>query len=947
MTSPSSAATQIPSSPADIRAAFLAFFRERCGHEVVPSSPVVPHDDPTLLFTNAGMNQFKDVFLGQGSRPYRRAADTQKCIRAGGKHNDLEDVGRDTYHHTFFEMLGNWSFGDYFKAEAIEWAWTLLTEVYGLDPDRLYATYFGGDENSGLAADLEARDLWRRHLPEARVLPGSMKDNFWEMGETGPCGPCSELHYDRVGGRDAAALVNADDPDVLEIWNLVFIQFNREADGILKPLPAKHVDTGMGFERLVSVIQNRRSNYDTEIFTPIFEAIRALGGTKAYGAELADETDIAYRVLADHIRCLSVAIADGATPSNEGRGYVLRRILRRAVRHGYQQMGLKEPFLAKLLPAVQATLGDTFPELRERGDRIARILEDEERAFLKTLERGLALFAEAADRAEAGIVAAEDAFKLHDTYGFPIDLTEVMARERDLVVDLDGYERLMAEARAASRAAGSHGEGGDLTLPPDVLAELEKTGTPFTDDAAKHDPKPLVATVEAIWTGSHLEASAAGGEVVGVILDRTCCYAESGGQVGDTGMLRVARNGDDEHGVLEILDTLRCGGYVLHRARVERGHVRTGDRAEVSIEHRRRGMIAANHTGTHLLNLALRRVAGEDSDQRGSLVAPDRLRFDYAGSKALSLDDLAEIDRIVGEAVAADLSVHAGEAPLDAAKSIRGLRAVFGERYPDPVRVVSIGAPVERLVEHPEDERWALQSTEFCGGTHVAKTGEIGRFAVVSEQALAAGVRRVFAVTGVAAEAAAKAAQALDARFDGAASLHEEALLEETASISNELEGMTLGALEKARLLGRLDVLREQAKQARKKMSASFRDAAIGVARGLLEEQTGPCVVGFLGEGDRDALLGALDVVRAARPDGAALLVAQPSGEEKLVIVAAVSKALIAKGLKAGDWVKAAAQACGGNGGGKPDSAQAGGKDPSKLEDALSAARALAATRID
>ncbi|MHC4834328.1 MAG: alanine--tRNA ligase-related protein, partial [Planctomycetota bacterium] len=424
-------------------------------------------------------------------------------------------------------------------------------------------------------------------------------------------------------------------------------------------------------------------------------------------------------------------------------------------------------------------------------------------------------------------------------------------------------------------------------------ARTATAATSFTDDAAKHDPKPLVATVEAIWTGSHLEASAAGGEVVGVILDRTCCYAESGGQVGDTGMLRVARNGDDEHGVLEILDTLRCGGYVLHRARVERGHVRTGDRAEVSIEHRRRGMIAANHTGTHLLNLALRRVAGEDSDQRGSLVAPDRLRFDYAGSKALSLDDLAEIDRIVGEAVAADLSVHAGEAPLDAAKSIRGLRAVFGERfrglravfgerYPDPVRVVSIGAPVERLVEHPEDERWALQSTEFCGGTHVAKTGEIGRFAVVSEQALAAGVRRVFAVTGVAAEAAAKAAQALDARFDAAASLHEEALLEETASISNELEGMTLGALEKARLLGRLDVLREQAKQARKKMSASFRDAAIGVARGLLEEQTGPCVVGFLGEGDRDALLGALDVVRAARPDGAALLVAQPSGEEKL-----------------------------------------------------------------
>ena len=941
----STSAPARPATPAAIRSAFLEFFRDRCGHAVVPSSPVVPHEDPTLLFTNAGMNQFKDVFLGQGSRAYRRAADTQKCIRAGGKHNDLEDVGRDTYHHTFFEMLGNWSFGDYFKAEAIDWAWELLTKVYGLDPSRLYATYFGGDTSSGLDADIEARDLWRKHLPAERVLPGSMKDNFWEMGETGPCGPCSEIHFDRIGGRDAASLVNTGDPDVLEIWNLVFIQFNREADGSLKPLPAKHVDTGMGFERLVSVVQGRHSNYDTEIFTPIFDAIRAASGAKPYAAHLEDETDVAYRVLADHVRCLSIAIADGATPSNEGRGYVLRRILRRAVRHAYQQFGQRDPFLGRLLPAVQSTLGEAFPELLAHGDRIRRVLEEEERAFLRTLERGLLHFADAKRCAEGGRISGADAFKLHDTYGFPIDLTEVMAREHGLAVDLAGYESLMAEARAASRAGGEGGEADSMTLPPDVLAELEKTGTPFTDDGAKHRLKPIMARVEAIWTGHGLEGRAETGETVGVVFDRTCFYAESGGQIGDVGSVRVERRGErgPEHGVLEVLDTKRCGGFVVHKVRVERGQLRVGDEAELSVDRHRRAMIEANHTGTHLLNLALRRVAGPESDQRGSLVAPDRLRFDYAGSKALAADELAEIDRVVNDAIAQDLAVHAAPAPLEQAKAIRGLRAVFGERYPDPVRVVSIGAPVSRLLEHPDEAAWTEQSTEFCGGTHVANTGVIGRFAVVSEQGLAAGVRRVFAVTGVAAQAAAMAATSLDERFDAAERLHEEALLAETAAIASELDGLTLAATDRARLAKRLEALRDLAKEARKRMSASFRDAAIGVARGLLEEQAGACVVGFVGEGDRDAVLAALDVVRAARPDGAALLVAQEPGEEKLVIVAGVSKAMIAKGLKAGDWVKAAAQACGGNGGGKPDSAQAGGKDPSKLEDALASARHLAA----
>ncbi|MGA1046068.1 MAG: alanine--tRNA ligase-related protein, partial [Phycisphaerales bacterium] len=459
-----------------------------------------------------------------------------------------------------------------------------------------------------------------------------------------------------------------------------------------------------------------------------FEAIRAASGAKPYGAKLEDETDVAYRVLADHVRCLSIAIADGATPSNEGRGYVLRRILRRAVRHAYQQFGQREPFLGRGLPAVQETLGEAFPELLKQGDRIARVLEDEERAFLRTLERGLLHFAEAERHAEGGRIRGEDAFKLHDTYGFPIDLTEVMARERGLAVDLAGYERLMAEARAASRAGSDGGEADSMTLPPDVLAELEKSGTPFTDDEPKHALKPIMARVEAIWTGHGLEGRAETGETVGVVFDRTCFSGESGGQVGDTGSGRVERRGErgPEHGVLEVLDTRRCGGFVVHKVRVERGQLRIGDEAELSVDRHRRSMLEANHTGTHLLNLALRRIAGPESDQRGSLVAPDRLRFDYAGAKALSAADVAEIDRIVNDAIAKDLAVHAAPAPLEQAKAIRGLRAVFGERYPDPVRVVSIGAPVSRLLEHPDDAAWAEQSTEFCGGTHVASTGAIG-----------------------------------------------------------------------------------------------------------------------------------------------------------------------------------------------------------------------------
>jgi alanyl-tRNA synthetase len=932
----------------EIRRQFLEFFKDRCGHAVVPSAPVVPHEDPTLLFTNAGMNQFKDVFLGQGTRPYRRAADTQKCIRAGGKHNDLEDVGRDTYHHTFFEMLGNWSFGDYFKAEAIEWAWELLTKVYGLDPSRLYATYFGGDEHSGLAADAEARELWLRHLPPERVLPGSMKDNFWEMGDTGPCGPCSEIHFDRVGGRDAADLVNTGDPDVLEIWNLVFIQFNRESDGALKPLPAKHVDTGMGLERLVSVIAGARSNYDTDLFLPIFTAISQIGGARPYRGALEDPTDVAYRVVADHLRCLSIAIADGATPSNEGRGYVLRRILRRAVRFGHQQLGFKGTCLHRLLPAIESTLGEVFPELVAQRERIARVLEEEEKAFLRTLDRGLVLFAEAAERAEGGRIGGEDAFRLHDTYGFPIDLTEVMARERGLAIDLAGYESRMEAARTASRA-GAAEEGDAFALPPDILAELERSGVHPTDDDPKHAAKPLRARVMAIWTGRHLEGHAETGETVSLIFDRTCFYAESGGQVGDSGMVRVEHAGHDggrEHGVVEVLDTRRCGSFVLHRGRVERGQVRVGDGAELDVDHNRRRHIASNHTATHLLNLALRQALDGESDQRGSLVDADRLRFDFASGRAMTPGEIAEVEGLVSDAIAEDLRVHAETAPLEAARSIAGVRAVFGERYPDPVRVVSIGAALPEMLAAPQDPRWAQRSIEFCGGTHVASTGEIGRFVLLSEQALAAGVRRIFALTGVAAHAAIAGAAALEERIEAGLRLDGEALAAEAADIAHAFESLPIAAIDRIRLQQRLEALRERVKEARKRSSATLREGALAAARELLVECPGAIVVGGVGEGDRDALMAAIDLVRGNRPEAAALLAAIDPEGGKVSIAAIVPAALIAKGLKAGEWVREVAKAVDGSGGGKPDSAQAGGKDPAKLPEAFVAAWAFAGSKL-
>lgn len=942
-----------------VRRQFIDFFVERCGHRFVPSSPVVPHNDPTLLFTNAGMNQFKPIFLGQvepGSDfdGLKRAANSQKCIRAGGKHNDLEDVGRDTYHHTFFEMLGNWSFGDYFKAEAIQWAWELLTKVWGLDPERLYASYFKGDKAAGLDPDREAFDLWKRYLPESRILPFGMKENFWEMGETGPCGPCSEIHYDGRSDEERRRepgwkYVNADDPRVIEIWNLVFIQFNR-TETSLKPLPAKHVDTGMGLERITRVLQGKQSNYDTDAFTPYFDAIAALTGAPKYEGSMEGARDVAYRVVADHIRTLTFAITDGAVPSNEGRGYVLRRILRRAVVQGSQHLGAKTCFLADLVPTVVSHMGDAFPELTKNPKRVAEVIRDEEESFGRTLDRGIAMFGDAAARSGAAKrVSAGDAFMLHDTYGFPIDLTQVMARERGMSVDIEGYERLMEEARERSRAGGKAEGAKPIALSGDETAKLQHLRVKPTDDSFKYEMKPIRATVRAIWNGEDFDEDivASGTSLedrFGLVLDRTNFYAESGGQVGDRGWVRKFGGGNTR---FEVEDTQAFGGYVLHIGRLRSGTLKVGDSVECDIDEERRKPTMANHTATHLLNLALRATLGTDVDQKGSLVEPTRLRFDFAAPGALTEEQVERVEALVREGIERNLPVCASVAPLSDAKGIRGLRAVFGEKYPDPVRVVSVGATAQELLADPGNAKWGGLSIEFCGGSHLASTGEARAFAIVSEEGVAKGVRRIQAVTGVEAEAAIEAGHRLLDRAKAAQHADDATLADEVSQLQSQMEALTLPYVLRRRAQRALADLQERLKKARKQEASAGRDEAVEVARRIASEASGEVIVAEVPAGsNREALLAALDAVQAKHAGSAIMLLSADAGEGKVSIVAKVAEPLVKRGLKAGDWVREASAAVGGKGGGRPDSAQGGGTDPSKTVDAAAIARTFAATKL-
>jgi len=966
---------------AQVRQEFIDFFCRKHGHAFVPSSPVVPHDDPTLLFTNAGMNQFKPYFLGTQTPKHRRVANTQKCIRAGGKHNDLDDVGHDTYHHTFFEMLGNWSFGDYFKKEAITWAWELLVDQWGLDPTRLHATYFGGDPAEQLAPDTEACDLWLEILPPERVHAGSKKDNFWEMGETGPCGPCSEIHIDLTPDKSGARLVNAGDARAIEIWNLVFIQFNRGADGKLTPLPARHVDTGMGFERVTAVLQGHNNNYATDVFVPIIQAIEKISG-HTYGSDAAtqrhgdataggtppggtgvspvnryaafragDMRDEACRVIADHLRTLTFAITDGAVPDKEGRGYVLRRILRRAVRYGWQYLDLHEPFLYRLMPTINAVMGDAFPELRADPARIGRVIFEEEASFGRTLERGLALFAEAAQRAARhhGEIRGEDAFRLHDTYGFPIDLTQIMADEQGLHVDLGEYERLMEEARERARAAGK-----TTGMEVDQFAQQLGADLAPTDDTPKYTAETLAARVVAIVLQTegggavlltprdHLKP----GDTAAIVTDRTCFYAEAGGQVGDRGELVTAE------GRFEITGTLRPGHFVLHYGTLVQGTLAAGDQVELRVDTKRRATMK-NHTATHVMNWALREVLGDHVQQKGSLVDHEKTRFDFSHPQALTPAEIERVEQLVNDVIQRKLPVDYQVVPQQDALKINGLRAVFGERYPDLVRVMSVGVPVADLLARPDNPEWRQYSIEFCGGTHLKNTADIEHFAITNEEAVAKGIRRIVAVTGTSAQLTEEIGTALIQRAEQLLQGPPEEFAAGLSELQTTLVNASLALRHRARLNA---LLADLQKAARRQQKAEAADAADIVKQRLAEVlATAPrhgettVVVVEMPDVPVEQLKMGADLVKqkcgsaavlfgaTERPgEGGAGVPASQSGG-KVVLLAAMTPDLIKKGLKAGDLVRAIAPIVGGGGGGPPTMAQAGGKQPEKLGEALAA----------
>lgn len=759
-----------------VRATFMDFFRER-GHTFVPSSPVIPFDDPTLLFANAGMNQYKSIFLGTVDPTsdfgrLRRAVNSQKCIRAGGKHNDLEDVGRDSYHHTMFEMLGNWSFGDYFKKEAIGYSWKLLTEVFKLPPDRLYVTYFEGDASQGLEPDLEAKKYWQDiGVQEDHILSGNAKDNFWEMGEQGPCGPCSEIHFDRIGDRNASHLVNEDDPNVLEIWNNVFIQYNRESDRSLRSLPNKHVDTGLGFERLVSILQQKSSNYDTDVFTPLFAKIQSLTNARSYsgkfGEDDADGIDTAYRVVADHVRTLTFAISDGGVPNNDGRGYVLRRVLRRGARYVRKKFDVPiGSFFSSLAPTLVDQMGDMFPEITRRLDDVKDILDEEEESFSRTLDRGEKMFEQYAGRSRASkskVLDGASVWRLYETFGFPVDLTRLMASESGLEIDEDGFEKAMAHSKAISKQVKTR-EGEELLkLDVHTLALLQKRNLTKTDDTAKFALGTVDAGVETILTKDGFIESTSGtseGTQIGIILDRTNFYAEQGGQEFDTGSLSI-----DGSAEFVVQNVQQYAGYVLHTGYMAYGALSTGDKIISTYDEGRRRPIRNNHTGTHVLNFALREVVGDTVDQKGSLVAAEKLRFDFSHKSGVTLAEMVNIQDVSTAYIQRNQAVYSKDVDLDSARQIAGVRAVFGETYPNPVRVVSVGMSVNEILKDPSNEEWRKYSIEFCGGTHVAKTGEIKELVVLEESGIAKGIRRIIAVTGEDAYEVQRLARDFDVRI--------------------------------------------------------------------------------------------------------------------------------------------------------------------------------------
>ena len=856
-------------------------------------------------------------------------------------------------------MLGNWSFGDYFKEEAISWSWELLTEVYKLPKDRIYASYFGGDERLGLAADTEAKEIWLRYLPENRVLPFDSKDNFWEMGDQGPCGPCSEIHFDRIGGREVPELVNADDPNVLEIWNLVFMQFNREADGSLKPLPAKHVDTGAGFERVTSILQEKQSNYATDIFTPIFEAIqKATGQAEPYtdllGADDKDNKDMAYRVVADHIRTLCFAIADGSRPGNEGREYVLRRVLRRGVRFGREVLGGPEGFFSSLVDVVVDTMGDAFPELVKNREKIKEIILDEETAFSRTLIKGLERFHKmAAGASKNKQISGPDAFLLWDTFGFPVDLTELMAEESGLTVDMEGFAKAMEEAKELSRAGAKKGGADGLKFEAEATAWLASHSIPLTDDSFKYSSTEVTTRVAAILTKSgFVEATSDGGieegAPIGIVLEKTPFYAESGGQVADTGALT------NSSGAFAVSDTIVAAGYVLHLGKSSSSSdgggavLKVGDEIVAAIDTTRRNLIMPNHTFTHILNYALRQVLGDHIDQKGSIVLPERLRFDFANNGPVDPEKLAQVEAICANFVASPRDVFTQEVPLSQAKEINSLRAVFGEVYPDPVRVVSVGKSVEELIAEPTAEgNWSFP-IEFCGGTHLTNTGTAGNFALLSEEGIAKGIRRIIAVTGAEAEAAIAVADELAVRIAAAQARPAAEVVTEATELKIAVDQAAIPAARKNQLREAVQVLVKGVIEEQKKAAAVNKakavEAAVAAADKAAENGEAFLITRVPDIGlDVKALQEAWNAIQKQHPTLAVMFFSE--GDGKGLAYAGVPQE-ISKKLPAGEWVKVALEVLGGKGGGKPTSAQGMGPNVEAIDDAAKAAALLAAMKL-
>lgn len=870
----------------EIRSQFLKFFESK-NHHIVPSAPMVVKNDPTLMFTNAGMNQFKDIFLGNSPAQYKRVCDAQKCLRVSGKHNDLEEVGHDTYHHTMFEMLGNWSFGDYFKKEAIAYGWEFLTEVMKIDKNSLYVTVFGGDDKEGLAMDSEAYEFWKEHIAEDRILKGSKKDNFWEMGDQGPCGPCSEIHIDlrdpaekaKVPG---AELVNKDNPLVIEIWNLVFMQFNRLANGTLEPLKAKHIDTGMGFERLCMVMQGKKSNYDTDVFQPLIQEIAKKAGL-VYGKN--EDADIAMRVCADHLRAVSFSIADGQLPSNAKAGYVIRRILRRAVRYGYTFLGFKEPFMHTLVPTLVGQMGDQYPELKAQQELVCRIIKEEEQSFLKTLSNGILKFENYIAKAlecETGCEACEQkvkvekvidgafAFELFDTYGFPIDLTQLMAAEKGWTVDMDGFAKGLAEQKDRSRAAAKTESDDWIELQPGV--EQQFVG---------YDE--LVSEVHIV---RYRHVRAKDREFYQLVFDRTPFYGEAGGQVGDNGTIGC---GDE---VIPIVDTKKENNLIVHIVTKLPSDVNATFKAEV--DRCRRFAIQCNHSATHLLHKALRNVLGSHVEQKGSSVDDQRLRFDFSHFAKLTKEEIREVEKQVNIDIwhAIPLEEHRAM-PIAEAQKL-GAMALFGEKYGERVRVVKFG-----------------DSVEFCGGTHTDNTGHIGSFRIVSEGAVAAGMRRIEAVTGGAAE-----------RYVDA--------------LQDQLEDAKVLMKNPKDLAAAIQRLQDENAELRSQIASFQKEKVAGVCRALGEELQATPLLAKKMDVDIMQLKDGVMQLRNEHPDMALVLGAVVGDKPQLMICLGQNR--VDAGQNAGTIIRTAGKEIQGGGGGQPAYATAGGKNAAGIDNAIAVA---------